>query len=308
MGLAPTAEADDAYPSGSIRIIVPFPAGATTDYLGRLLAEFVRIKTNQQVVVENVAGAAGAIGMAATIRAAPDGYTVLVTGSSLASASLLSKLSFDPLTELVPAGIIGRIPTVYAVHKDVPARTLNEFVELVRKEPGKFNYVTPGNGTPPHIAALEFAGFYHLDIQHIPYRGTAPAINDLIAGRGHLMAVDPGPLLPHIESGALRPLAVAAEKRIAALPDVPTTDEAGFTRYQHYAWWGAFVPRATPPAVIEKINALMQAAVDDPTVRAKLLAYHVEPLKLSPAEMAQLVKDEYAKMSNIVTKYKIKVD
>jgi tripartite-type tricarboxylate transporter receptor subunit TctC len=307
-GFGPAVRAEEAYPSRSIRIIVPFPAGATTDFLGRLLAEYLRTKTGQQVVVENVPGAAGALGMAATIRAAPDGYTILVTGSSLASASLLSKISFDPLTELVPVGIIGRIPTVYAVHKDIPAKTLKEFTELVRKEPSKINFVTPGKGTPPHVAALELSGFYGLDIQHIPYRGAAPAITDLIAGRGHLIGIDPGPLLQHIRAGTLRALAVAADKRIAALPDVPTADEAGFTKYQHYAWWGAFVPRGTPPAVIDKLNALMQSAVNDPAVKQKLLAYHVEPLKLSPTQMAKLVNDEYAKMSGIVAKYKIKLD
>jgi tripartite-type tricarboxylate transporter receptor subunit TctC len=181
------------------RIIVLFPAGATTDYLGRLLAEYLRTKTGQQVIIESVPGAAGALGMQATIRATPDSYTFLVTGSSLASASLLARISFHPLTELVPVEIIGRIPTVYAIHKDVSAKTLKEFAELVRKQPGKFNYVTPGNGTPPHVAALELAGFHNLDIQHIPYRGAAPAITDLIAGRGHLMGIDLGPPLQHIQ-------------------------------------------------------------------------------------------------------------
>lgn len=297
--------AEENYPSREVRIIVPFPPGATTDFLGRLLAEYLRGKTKQTIVVENVPGAGGAIGMAKTAKAAPDGYTILVTGSSLASASLLAKLSFDPLVELVPVGIIGRIPTVYAVYKDVPAKTLLEFVALAKKSPGQINYVTPGIGTPPHVAALRLSDFFGIKLQHIPYRGTAPAINDLIAGRGQMMAVDPGPLVQHIQNGTLRALAVAADKRLAVLPDVPTANEAGFTGFVHYAWWGAFVPRSTPQPIIDKLNALMQSAVDDPLVRQRLVAYYVEPLKRTPAEMAALVKEEYAAASQLFSKHNI---
>ena len=155
--LSAVATADE-YPSKPIKVIVPYPAGATTDFMGRVLADYLRSKTNQAVIVENIGGASGTIGMAAVARSPSDGYTLLIGGGAVTSAALLYKsLPFDPMKDLTPVGIIGRIPTVFAVHKDVPAKTLQEFVALAKKEPGKFNYVSPGTGAPPHIAPLQLS-------------------------------------------------------------------------------------------------------------------------------------------------------
>lgn len=308
LAFAGIAYADD-YPSKPVRIIVPYPAGATTDFMGRLFADYLRTKTDQPVIVENIGGASGTIGMAAAAKAPGDGYTLLIGGSAVTSASLLYKsLPFDPMKDLAPVGIIGRIPTVFAVHKDVPAKTLEEFVALAKKEPGKFNYVSPGTGTPPHIAPLELSAHYGIELVHVPYRGMAPAIADLIAGRGHLIGVDISPILQHIQNGTLRALAVAADKRLAALPDVPTASEAGFKGYEHYAWWGLFAPSATPAPIMDTLNKLMRAAVDDPAVQKKLLAYHVESRPLSRSQMNDLVRSEREKMGDTVTRHGIKVE
>lgn len=306
--LTPAANADD-YPSKPVRVIVPYPAGATTDFMGRLFADYLRSKTGQTVLVENIGGASGTIGMAAAAKAAADGHTLLIGGSAVTSAALLYKsLPFDPRKDLAPVGIIGRIPTVFAIHKDVPATTLAEFVALARSEPGKFNFVSPGAGTPPHIAPLELAAHFNIDLVHVPYRGMAPAITDLIAGRGHLIGVDISPILQHIQNGTLRPLAVAAAKRLDVLPDVPTVSEAGFPGYEHYAWWGVFAPRATPVGTMDALNGIVRTAVDDQAVRQKLLSYHVEPRSLTRAEMDQLLESEFVKMSATVQKYGIKAE
>lgn len=300
------AQTADDWPSRPVRLIVPFPAGATTDFMGRLMADWLRTRGPQPVVVENIAGAAGTIGMAAAAKAPADGHHLLVSGGSVAaSAHLFKSLPFVPMRDLVPVGALGRIPTVFAVHKDIPATTLAEFVALARRDPGKYNYVTPGPGTPPHVAPLQLTGFYNLDLLHVPYRGMAPAITDLVAGRGHLIGVDVSPILPHIRSGTLRPLAVAADRRIAALPAVPTATEAGFTGYTHYAWWGLFAPSATPPAILDRLNALMRQAVTDPTVKERLLGYHAETIAPTRAEVQALLEADDRTMGEVVAKYGI---
>ena len=298
--------AADDYPSRPVRLIVPFPAGATTDFMGRLIADYLRATTSQPVVVENIGGASGTIGAAAAAKSPADGHNLLVYGGSLAAAGHLYKdLPFAPMRDLVPIGALGRIPTVFAVHKDVPAKTLAELVALARRAPGRFNYVSPGTGTPPHLAALQLAGHFELDLLHVPYRGIAPAVTDLVAGRGNLIGVDVSPILPHIQSGTLRAIAVAADRRIAALPDVPTATEAGFPGYEHYAWWGLFAPRGTPPAILDRLNTMLRSAVTDPAVVAKLQAYHALPLALTRAQAQELLENEYRTMGEIVRQYGI---
>lgn len=298
----------EPYPTKAVKVIVPFPPGATTDFMGRMFADYLRTTGSHPAIVENIAGASATIGMGAAAKSPPDGHTLLVTGASRTAAALLYKLSYDPIQDLVPVGIIGKIPTVFAIHKDVPAKTLREFVDLARANPGKYNFVSPGSGTPPHIASLEIADHFNLDIVHVPYRGMAPAITDLIAGRGHLVGVDVSPILQHIQNGTLRALAVAADKRIDVLPDVPTVSEAGLAGYEHYAWWGVFVPRGTSPDLVVEINRVVRAFVANEDARQKLRNYHVFPISLSTAEMKVMLDEELTKMSQIVKKHSIKAE
>lgn len=298
--------AADEYPARPVRVIVPYPPGATTDFMGRLFADHLRAATAQSVTVENIGGASGTIGAAAAAKAPADGHNLLVFGGSLAAAAQLYKdLPFVPMRDLVAIGTLARIPTVFAVHKDVPARTLAELVALARQAPGKYNYVSPGSGTPPHVAALQFAGHFEIALLHVPYRGIAPAVTDLVAGRGHLVGVDVSPILPHIQAGTLRALAVAADKRIAALPDVPTAAEAGFPGYEHYAWWGVFAPRGTPPTLLDRLNAILRAAVTEPAIAQKLQGYHAQPLALTRTQTQELIEADYRAMGEMVRKYGI---
>jgi tripartite-type tricarboxylate transporter receptor subunit TctC len=282
------------YPSRLIKIIVPFPPGATTDFVGRAFADFLKAKTGQNVVVENMPGAAGNIGMAAAARAEPDGYTLVVVGSSLFSINphLYKDMRFDPVKDLAVVGIIGEIPTLFAVNKDVPAQTLPEFLALAKKEPGKYIYASAGIGTPLHLSVARLAREAQVDLLHVPYRGGAPAITDLLANRANLIGIDPGPLLTHIESGALRPLAIAANKRAAALPNVPTVAEAGIPGFEDYVWWGVAAPRNTPMPILDQLNELIRAATSDPAVKQRLAPLQVQLLSPKRDEIDRRVEAE----------------
>jgi tripartite-type tricarboxylate transporter receptor subunit TctC len=282
------------YPSRMIRVIVPFPPGATTDFVGRVIADYLKAKTGQTVIVENQPGAAGNIGVGTTVRADADGYTLVVVGSSLLAINphLYKDMRFDPVKDLAVVGIIGEIPTLFAVHKDVPARTLQELFALAKKEPGKYIYASAGVGTPLHLSVARLAREAQVDLLHVPYRGGAPAINDLLANRANLIGIDPGPLMAHIEAGTLRPLAVAASKRLAVLPNVPTVAEAGLAGFEDYVWWGLAAPRNTPEAVLNQLNELMRSASADPAVKERLAPLQMQLLSPRRDEIERRVQAE----------------
>jgi tripartite-type tricarboxylate transporter receptor subunit TctC len=282
------------YPSRTIKLIVPFPPGATTDAVGRVIGDYLRTKTGATVVVENMPGAAGNIGMTSAVRADPDGYTLVVVASSLISINphLYKEARLDPVKDLAVVGIIGEIPTLFAVNKDVPAQTLPEFLALAKKDPGKYVYASAGVGTPLHLSVARLAREAKVELLHVPYRGGAPAINDLLANRANFIGIDPGPLLAHIEAGTLRPLAIAASKRVPALPNVPTVNETGITGFEDYVWWGIAAPRQTPTAILDQLNDLLRDAASYPAVKERLAPLQVQLLSPRRDEIERRIEAE----------------
>jgi len=284
----------DTYPSRMIRLIVPFPPGATTDFVGRVVGDYLKTKTGQTIVVENVAGAGGNVGMAAAAKAEADGYTLVVVGSSLFTMNphLYSDLSFDPVRDIAPVAIVGEIPTVFVVNKQVPATSLREFIALAKKEPGKYSYASAGVGTPLHLSVARLAKQAGVELLHVPYRGGAPAIIDVLAGRVDMIGIDPAPVLQYIQDGSMRALAVAANDRLPILPNVPTTAEAGLNNAQDYVWWGVGAPRNTPVAILDQLNSMLREANADPAFKSRLTTIHMQLLSESRAEIEARVKSE----------------
>jgi tripartite-type tricarboxylate transporter receptor subunit TctC len=256
MLLAPLALAQ-AYPSKPLHLIVPFPPGGPTDIVGRLVAQKLSEGLGQPVVVENRAGAGGTVGSAAAAKAPADGYTLLYgSTSTLAIApSLYRDLAYDPRTAFAPISLVSRGPILVAVNASVPARTLKEFIDLAKKAPGKLSYGSAGSGTPPHLAGELFKTVAEVDLLHVPYKGGAPAINDLVGGQVQAIFEGQVALLPHLKSGRVRALAITGDKRDPALPDVPTAGEAGLPKYDAHFWSGLVAPAGTPAEAIGRLNA-----------------------------------------------------
>ncbi|MBP7567212.1 MAG: tripartite tricarboxylate transporter substrate binding protein, partial [Burkholderiaceae bacterium] len=244
-----------AYPSKTITLIVPFAAGGSTDTIGRVIGEKLSTRLKQTVIVENRPGSGSTLGSGLVAKAAPDGYTLLVNTISLAiNASLQPRAGFDAVKDLQPITQISSLPLVLVIHPGVPAKNLQEFIALARSQPGKLNYASSGNGTSPHLAGEMFKTMAKVEMVHVPYKGNAPAVNDLLAG--HVQAhfgLLPA-MLPHIKTGKLRAIAVTTETRAPSLPDVPTVAEAGLPGYEINSWQGLFAPAKTPPDVVRKLS------------------------------------------------------
>lgn len=296
---ASTAQAQSAaqptYPNQTIRMIVPFAAGAVNDFLGRLAAEHLKSRTGQTVVVENRTGAGGNVGLAQLAQSPADGYTIGMAGvTNFAVNPLIYKsMPFDPMKDLVPVAPLADTPLVVTTNaKALPMATFQEFVAHAKANPGKLNYGSSGTGTPAHILAdfvLRRAG---LQITHVSYRGAAPALTDLLAGNVQLMIASPGPATEHVAAGTLKFLAVVSAKRLPTLPDVPTIGEAGQPPTTIVGWWGIAAPAATPKAIVDRLNALLNEMADDPAIRARLERVYMLPLKMTADEaLAQLRAD-----------------
>ena len=269
---AAPAVAQQQYPSKPVRLIVPYPAGGATDFFARLVSTKMSETLGQQVVVENRPGAGTAIGASEVARSAPDGYTLLLgdAGTYAFNPTLYKKLSYDPVRDFSPVSLTGRFALILAVNPSVEAKTVAEFVAAAKSQPGKINYGAPGPGSPIHLAMELFRQRAGLDMTPIPYKGGADALNDLLGGRITAMFPDIASGLPQIKGGKLRALAVASEKRVAALPDVPTIGESGYPGFEAWAWQGFVAPAKTPRPVIDRLNADFRKAVTDPAIQHKL--------------------------------------
>ena len=308
--LALPAMADEAYPTRPIRLVVPFPAAGPTDIVARTVGARMSELLGQPFVIDNRAGAGGSIGSDLVAKAAPDGYTILMgTLSTHALNTLvLPSMPYDPVRDFAPIAQVLVNPNVLLVHPSLGVATVRELIALLKANPGKYGYATAGNGTPLHLAGELFKLRTGVDMAHVPYRGSAPAMNDLVNGQILIMFETPVSSLGHIRSGAIRALAVISPQRSAVLPDVPTMAEAGVPDYVTYTWNGLFAPARTPRPIIERLNAASNQAIADPAVRAKLTELGTDVAGSTPEALGALVKAELAKWAPIVKASGAKVD
>jgi len=296
------ARAQTGYPNQPIKMIVPYPAGGTTDFLGRLVAGQLKTGLGATVIVENKPGAGTALGAAQVAAAAPDGYTLLMaTSTTLAiNKALYKKLPYDPVKDFTPIALVAGVPFALVVNPQLPVKTLAEFIAYARSKPG-LAYGSAGNGSPQHLGAEMLKAATGIDIRHVSYRGSVRAMLDVIAGHLAFMVMDLQPALLPIRQGKLRILGVTTLKRIAAAPNIPTLAEAGLTGFELVAWQGVVGPAGLPRPIADQLAAQIARLVDDPRTRAKLTAIALEPLAEStPDSFAAYVKTEIDRWAGIV--------
>jgi tripartite-type tricarboxylate transporter receptor subunit TctC len=297
-----------AYPARPLRLIVPFPPGGPTDLVGRPLAQSLAERLGQPVVIENRPGAGATIGTEAAVRAPPDGYTLLMSASSSAiSASLYDKLSYNFIRDIAPVAGLVRFPQVLVVHPSVPAMTVPELIAHAKAHPGALNFASPGAGTGPHVTGELFKMMTGVTMVHVPYRGVAPAMTDLVAGQVQVMFVVPVGLVEHIESGRLRALAVTTTTRSRLLPQLPTVGET-VPGYEASTWFGVGAPRQTPTEIIERLNREINACLAEPAMKARLADLDGTTLVGTPVDFAKLIADETEKWSKVVKFAGVKAD
>jgi tripartite-type tricarboxylate transporter receptor subunit TctC len=288
------------YPSRPVHIIVGYPAGGPQDVVARLIAQWLSERLGQQFIVDNRAGAGGNLGAEMVVNATPDGYSLLLAGSpNVINITLYDKLNFVFLRDIVPVAAIMRVPLVLEVHPSVPAHTVPEFIAYVRANPGRINFASAGIGTPQHAAAELFKMMTVLDMLHVPYRGGAPALTDLMAGAVQVMFDTTPASISFIRAGKLRPLGITTETRWSGLPDVPAI--ADFVPgYEATSWYGIGAPRNTPPAIINRLNTEINAGLADPALKARLADLGGTMLPGSPAAFGQMLAEEAAKWGKVV--------
>ena len=317
LGLAATALARPAlaqsYPTKPVHLIVPFTPGGSSDLLGRAIGQELAGSLGQPVVIDNVPGAGGSIGAEKAARSAADGYTLLMghIGTLAVNPSLYPKLGYDPIKSFAPVAWVARVPNVLVVNTDVPARTLAELVAYAKAHPGKLAYGSGGNGSAAHITMEYLKLQTGTSILHIPYRGTAPSITDLLAGQVQMLFTGAPALLPHIKSGKMRALAVSSPRRLAQLPDVPTVAESGVPGTRDFSadqWYGVVAPAGTPPAVVGALNQKINEALNAPQVRKRLEFEGAEATPTTPQAFADLIASELPRWSRVVKSAQITVD
>ena len=299
---APILLAQGTYPVKPIRLIAPFPPGGTTDVLCRLVAQKLTDALGRQVVVENRPGAGGNIGHEYAARAAPDGYTLLLsaTGALVTNQFLYKRLGFDPQNDFAPVSLVATSGPVLVVHPSVPARSVRELIVLAKARPGQLNYGSGGRGTTAHIVGEVFKTATAVNIVHVPYKGGGMAVTDLVAGQIEMSFADMVPSVPHIKSGRLRALAVTSEQRSPALPELPTMAEAGVKEPFPQTWWAITAPKGTPAAIISRINAELAQIMKQPDLREKYTGLGLFPVHTTPERVLELVKLGAPQMQRIL--------
>jgi tripartite-type tricarboxylate transporter receptor subunit TctC len=299
LGASTCAAADD-YPARSIKWVVGYPAGGTTDILARLIGQWLSEHLGAQFIIENRPGAGNNIGTEAVINSPPDGYTVLlVNPANGINASLYRKLNFDFIRDIAPVAGLTRVPNVMEVNPAVPAKTVQEFIDYAKANPGKINLASSGNGTSVHLSGEMFKMMAGVDLLHVPYRGAAPALTDLISGQVQLMFDNMPSSIEHIRAGKLRALAVTTATRSPALPDVPTVAET-VPGYEASAWFGMGAPKGTPLEIVNKLNKAINAALADPSIQARLADLGGIVMSGTPADFGRVIVEETEKWAKVV--------
>ena len=303
------AQAQAAYPAKPVRVVVAFTAGGTTDILTRLVSQQLSERLKQPFVIDNKPGAGGNIGTEYVVRAVPDGYTLIVNsvGPIAVNPTLYTKLGYNPLTDLVPIVQIADVPNVLVVHPSVSASTVEEFLTYAKANPGKLNYASTGVGTSSHLSGFMLGKRAGFEATHVAYKG-ADAVRDLLAGRIQFMFATIPSVMPHIQAGKLRPIAVSSAKRSRSMLEVPTIAEKGFSGFEASSWFGFFAPKGTPEAVISALNKSVNEVVAMPAIEQQMIREGADPVGGSPAQFAQFVQREYEKWKTIVVESGARAD
>ncbi len=304
-----SALAADAWPSKPIHLVVAYPAGGGLDFVTRAVGQRLSEGLGQQVIVENRSGASGSIGADAVARSAPDGYTLLMASPAevVVGPAAGQKVPYNPTTDLVPIALAGETPLVLVINPAVPAKNLAEFIAYAKANPGKLNYGTPGTGSSMQFAGEAFNAGLGIQIQHVPYRGAAPAISDALANQVPMAIVGMPPTVGAVKAGKLRAIAVTSKKRSAVMPDVPAVDEIkGMNDYRFTNWMGLFAPGKTPPAILDRIGAEVAKMMQEPVMRQRLLNAGVDPQGMRGAEFAAFLKAERQRYDKVAAERGIK--
>ena len=303
------AQSDANYPTRPITMVVTYPPGGGADAMARLIAPKMSEALGQPIVVENKAGASGQIGAAAVAKAPADGYTLMLDASSFAvNPALYPKLPYDTMKAFKPIGVVALFPNVVLVNSGFPAQNVADLIALARKSKGAVSYASSGNGSAQHLAGVLFESATGVDMVHIPYKGGGPALNDVIGGQVPLFFGNLASTLQHVQSGRLRALAVTSSKRSAILPAVPTLSEAGVTGAEIHEWNAVFVPAATPPAIIAKLAAAFQRALETPEVRQRVAQLGGEMQRSTPDQAQAFIEQQLSLWGRVVRERKIGVD
>lgn len=297
------------WPEKPVRIVTPFATGGGTDFFSRLLATQLTETYRQQFIVENRPGAGSTIGTEYVARAAPDGYTFLMTSASFAlNPGLYPKLRYDSINDLAAVSMVAAVPHIIAVNPSLPVKNLQELIALAKNRPGQVMYSTAGRGSAMHLAGALFGRLSGADLTQVPYKGSPEAVTAVMSGEATMMFPTIETVMPHIRSGRIRAIAVSTAKRTPALPDVPTAIEAGVKGYDVATWFGVFAPAKTPPTIVENLSAEIAKALTVPSVRDKITVQGAQPVGNTPAEFQKIVKEEIEKWTRIIREAKITLD
>jgi tripartite-type tricarboxylate transporter receptor subunit TctC len=305
---AATVSAQEKYPVRAVRIIVAFAPGGGSDITARAISARLSPRLGQQFVVDNRPGAGGNVGMELAAKAQPDGYTLLVVSSSYAANAVLHKTSYDPINGFEPITLISQQPLLIVAHPAVPAATLKEFIALAKAKPGALSYSSSGSGGIQHLATELFKSMARVDMLHVPYKGTGPSVNDLIAGQVQVTFATIIATLPHVRSGRLKGLAVTSAKRAEAAPDIPTVEESGVPGYVYVGWYCMLAPAKTPRHIVKLLNAETVAALQTPEVKERVAADGGMVVASTPEELGAHIRQQIARLSKLVKETNIRLD
>jgi tripartite-type tricarboxylate transporter receptor subunit TctC len=310
IALHPASVAAQTWPSKPVRIIVPYPPGGGNDNLARIFAQKLGDKMGQPFVIENKPGAGTLIGSDAAAKAAPDGYTILLSSivTHALAPALYAKVPYDPVKDFTPVTILAVAPTVLIVNKDFPAKSVQDLIALAKANPGKYTFASGGNGTTPHVSGEIFKAMTGTDLLHIPYKGGSPALTDLMGGQVDVMFDTAASAMPHVRSGKLRALAIATPKRHPDFPDLPTFAEQGLPDYAINSWYSLHAPAGTPRDVILKLHGEVVVALRSPDVTEKLRTLNADPGGMPPDEFAAFVRQESDRYGQVIRKAGIRLE
>jgi len=299
--LTPAFASAQDYPAKPIRLIVPFPAGGPNDIIARVIGQRMAELTKQPVVIDNRGGQGGVLGTDAVAKAAPDGYTIAISSAgALAISPSMEKIAYDALRDLAPVTLVATVPEMLVVAGNVPANDMGELIALAKAQPGKLNFASSGPGSLPHLAGELLKLTANIDIVHVPYRGAAPAVNDLLGQQVQMAFLDLPVLLPQIKAGNLRGIAIGSPQRAPTAMEVPTTADAGMPELRVENWYGMVAPAATPPAIVAALNRIATEAMRDPTVKQKLASQGAELVGDTPDHFRGFIADEIAKWAKVI--------
>ncbi|QNK70785.1 Bug family tripartite tricarboxylate transporter substrate binding protein [Variovorax sp. PAMC26660] len=297
-----------AWPDKPIRMVVPYAAGGGADNTARIVAQQMSMALGQQIIIDNKPGAGGVIGADNVAKAPGDGYTVLYDASAFSVNPSLRKLPFDAAKDFIPVSLVATAPQILVVPATAPYRTVAQFLDFARKNPGKLSFASAGGGTGSHLAGEALNEQAKINLMHVPYKGGAPALTDVMGEQVSAYFGNAASTLGYVQSGKLRALAVSSARRVPALPDTPTLAESGLPGYNVVEWNGVFLPKGTPPDIVQKLGKAVQAAVDEPKVRQKLLQLGLEPAGTTPEAFSKFVREETGRVSALVRARNIRVD